>query len=56
MNTSCCGPPLTGEFLFSFNVKDYIGLAKLHPYHSGILLANQKSIYPAQLILVLIEF
>ena len=41
------------RILFSFNVKDYIHLAKLHPYHSGILLANQKSTRPAQLISVL---
>jgi hypothetical protein len=41
------------RILFSFNVKDYIRLAKLHPYHNGILLANQKSTRPAQMIAVL---
>ena len=41
------------RILFSFNVKDYMRLAKLHPYHSGILLANQKSTRPGLLILVL---
>lgn len=41
------------RILFSFNAKDYIRLAKLHPYHSGILLANQKSTRPAQMISVL---
>ena len=41
------------RILFSFNVKDYIRLAQLHPYHSGILLANQKSTRPAQIISVL---
>ena len=41
------------RILFSFNVKDYIRLAKLHPYHGGILLANQKSTRPAQMITVL---
>jgi len=41
------------RILLSFNIKDYIRLAKLHPYHSGILLANQKSTRPAPLILVL---
>jgi hypothetical protein len=38
------------RILFSFNVKDFIYLAKLHPYHSGILLANQKSMRVAQMI------
>lgn len=41
------------RILFSFNAKDYIRLAKLHPYHSGILLANQKSTRLAQMIAVL---
>jgi len=41
------------RILFSFNVKDYMRLTKLHPYHSGILLANQKSTRPAQMIPVL---
>ena len=38
------------RILFSFNVKDYIHLANHHPYHSGILLANQRSIRITQLI------
>lgn len=41
------------RILFSFNVKDYMHLARLHPYHSGILLANQKSTRPGSLILAL---
>ena len=41
------------RILFSFNVNDYLRLAKRHPYHSGILLANQKSTRPAQMISVL---
>jgi hypothetical protein len=31
-------------------VKDFINLAKLHPNHSGILLANQKSMRVAPMI------
>jgi hypothetical protein len=38
------------RILFSFNVKDYMRLARLHPYHSGILLANQRSTRPGQII------
>lgn len=38
------------QILFSFNIKDFYRLAKLHPYHSGILLANQRSIRIPQLI------
>ena len=41
------------RILFSFNIKDYIRLATMHPYHSGILLANQRSTRPAQLIMVI---
>jgi hypothetical protein len=38
------------RILFSFNVKDFIHLARLHPHHSGILLANQKSMRVALMI------
>ena len=41
------------RILFSFNIKDYIQLAKKHPYHSGIILANQRSVRIPQLISVL---
>jgi len=39
--------------IFTFNIKDYVNLAKKHPYHSGILLANQKLIHVAQLMTAL---
>ncbi|HMD88929.1 MAG TPA: DUF5615 family PIN-like protein, partial [Anaerolineaceae bacterium] len=32
------------QIIFTFNINDYVNLAKKHPYHSGILLANQKLI------------
>ena len=38
------------RILFTFNVKDFINLARLHPYHSGIILANQKSTRVASMI------
>jgi Domain of unknown function (DUF5615) len=38
------------RIIFTFNIKDYVNLAKKHPYHSGILLANQKLTSIAQLI------
>lgn len=38
------------RILFTFNVKDFISLAKLHPNHSGIILANQKSMRVAPMI------
>lgn len=38
------------RIIFTFNVKDFIILAKKYPYHNGILLANQKSFTTAQLI------
>jgi hypothetical protein len=39
--------------LFTFNIKDFMNLAKKHPFHSGILLANQKNISVSQLIFAL---
>jgi len=41
------------RIIFTFYIKDYVNLAKKHPYHSGILLANQKLIRLAQLIYTL---
>ena len=41
------------RILFSFNIKDYIYLAKKHPYHCGILLANQRSVHIPQMIYAL---
>ena len=31
------------RILFTFNIKDFLNLSKKHPFHSGIILANQKS-------------
>jgi hypothetical protein len=39
--------------LFSFNIKDFINLSKKHPFHHGILLANQSKTSIGQLIQVL---
>jgi len=38
------------RILFTFNVKDFINLAREHPFHSGIILANQSSANISQLI------
>ena len=31
------------RILFTFNIKDFLNLSKKHPFHNGIILANQKS-------------
>lgn len=41
------------RIIFTFNIKDYINLSKKHPFHAGILLANQSTTNISQLILVL---
>lgn len=41
------------RIIFTFNVKDFILLAKKHPFHSGIILANQKSVRIKSLIAAL---
>jgi len=41
------------RILFTFNIKDFMNLSKKHPYHAGILLANQSSTTISQLIQVL---
>jgi hypothetical protein len=38
------------RILFTFNIKDFVNLAKKHPFHSGIILANQSSMHVSQLI------
>jgi hypothetical protein len=38
------------RILFTHNIKDFINLARQHPYHSGIILANQNLIHVSQLI------
>lgn len=41
------------RILFTFNIKDFVNLAKKHPFHGGVILANQKSIHLSQLIFAL---
>lgn len=41
------------RILFTFNIKNFVNLAKKHPFHSGVILANQKSIQVGQLIFAL---
>jgi hypothetical protein len=35
------GATAQGRVIFSFNIRDFLVLAKKHPKHAGILLANQ---------------
>lgn len=41
------------RIIFTFNIKDFYNLSKKHPFHSGILLANQSTTSISQLIQVL---
>jgi hypothetical protein len=41
------------RILLIFNIKDFVNLAKKHPFHGGIILANQHSIPIRQLIFAL---
>jgi len=41
------------RILLTFNIKDFIHLAKKHPFHGGIVLANQNSIQISPLIFAL---
>jgi hypothetical protein len=41
------------RILFTHNIKDFINLAREHPFHHGIILANQNSVNIGQLILAL---
>jgi len=38
------------RILFTFNIKDFVTLAKNYPYHAGILLAHQNTVSIDQLI------
>jgi len=38
------------RIIFTFNIKDYLNLAKKHPSHGGIILANQKTTSPDKMI------
>lgn len=42
--------------LFTFNIGDFTGLARVHPHHRGILFAAQKSWSAADLIRALDRF
>ena len=37
------GATAQGRVIFTFNIRDFLVLAKKHPKHSGILLAAQSS-------------
>lgn len=41
------------RIIFTFNIKDYINLSTKHPFHAGILLANQTTTNVNQLIQVI---
>jgi hypothetical protein len=41
--TQLLGATAQGRCIFTFNMRDFIILAKRHPYHRGIILAAQKS-------------
>jgi len=41
------------RIIFSFNIKNFIILSRKHPFHAGILLANQSTTTIKQLITVL---
>jgi hypothetical protein len=41
------------RILFTFNIKNFVNLAKKHPFHGGVILANQQSIHVSQLIFAL---
>jgi hypothetical protein len=36
------GATAQGRCLFTFNIRDFIVLAKRYPYHGGIILSSQK--------------
>jgi hypothetical protein len=36
------GATAQGRCIFTFNVRDFIALAKRYPYHGGIILSSQK--------------
>ena len=47
------GATAQGRLLFTFNVRDFLALAKKYPRHSGILLATQSRWTLAELIAAL---
>jgi len=36
------GATAQGRCIFTFNIRDFIPLSKLHPHHDGIILSSQK--------------
>lgn len=36
------GATAQGRCIFTFNIRDFIPLSKLHPHHGGIILSSQK--------------
>lgn len=44
------GATAHGRCIFTFNIRDFIILARQHPHHSGIILAAQKSWRLSELI------
>jgi hypothetical protein len=44
------GATAQGRCIFSFNIRDFIALAKRYPRHNGIVLANQQSMSLARII------
>lgn len=47
------GATAQGRCIFTFNVRDFLVLAKQHPYHGGIILATQASWSLSTLIITL---
>jgi hypothetical protein len=44
------GATAQGRVIFTFNVRDFVVLAKKHPHHGGIILAHQRSFSLSALI------
>ncbi len=38
------------RILFTFNIKDFVNLSQKHPFHAGIVLANQRTTNISELI------
>ena len=51
--TQLLGATAQGRCIFTFNIRDFVILAKRHPYHQGIILAAQRSWTLSDLIFAL---
>jgi hypothetical protein len=51
--TQLLGATAQGRCILTFNVRDFVVLARRHPHHSGIILAAQTSWSPSGLIVAL---